>query len=675
MDTEAADASISPQYQCFRFVDLPRKVRNLVYHAVLSDLSYTHESAPCWGSGRTLDPEDARYLLTFSSAVAGVSHQLRHEFLTILHNSYTFQVKDVTSTRFLKLFSIVEPQYMIAMKRLIINVNVNCKSGYGIDMDIRLSADRRSFILKGQPRLDEPSEDRLNSLAEEMSAGSPSGLRDGTQLVSYAAGILRLSEESRIHLSDAGPRYHFSLMLPNKHQLVSNRLPFRFLDLPAETRHSVYDHYFELGGTNPELLTGGKCIWKTLNHIDHSDAAFFRDPLFRLSRYVRQEAQPMFLANNLFVFTFDNPYIPMARHYIPKFFKTLGWLRLKHITRVVVDFIAHEHDRRQHTASIVLWLSKDRSKMHIKKNCEFDLLTEKFIAIMAGLLSATRKNLKVTGRELVAMAGSLHQHYVQGGFLPPGSSDDVDSSSSSSSSSDDDDYQCPWHDVEIPITTHADYVAFHKEMFPRHFTTLPNRLRDRIYKLVLSSDTPTDSPLQRSQSALPLSVMSQLTPQPAITATNRQVRAESLEIYYASNVFRLSQQQIIATRGRPLFQPSDKRFTYLTRLVTDLRAFERRGDYRVSCVARPKVLLELSGDRHSVRVGFSRRLDPISRSVMCKKIKGVARGSTAQLSGNGLLDVVRKVVELSWDLELVVEAELNEAWWWWDIGTRRERAA
>jgi len=60
---------------------------------------------------------------------------------------------------------------------------------------------------------------------------------------------------------------------------------------------------------------------------------------------------------------------------------------------------------------------------------------------------------------------------------------------------------------------------------------------------------------------------------------------------------------------------------------------------------------------------------------MCKKIKGVARGSTAQLSGNGLLDVVRKVVELSWDLELVVEAELNEAWWWWDIGTRRERAA
>jgi len=169
--------------------------------------------------------------------------------------------------------------------------------------------------------------------------------------------------------------------------------------------------------------------------------------------------------------------------------------------------------------------------------------------------------------------------------------------------------------------------------------------------------------------------MSQLTPQPAITATNRQVRAESLQIYYASNAFRLSQQQIIALRGRPLFQPSDKRFTYLTRLVTDLRAFERRGDYRVSCVPHLEILVELSGDRHSVRVGFSRRLDPISRSVMCKKMKGIVRGNTAQLSGNGLLNDVRKVVELSWDLELVVEAELNEAWWWWDIGTRRERAA
>ena len=62
---------------------------------------------------------------------------------------------------------------------------------------------------------------------------------------------------------------------------------------------------------------------------------------------------------------------------------------------------------------------------------------------------------------------------------------------------------------------------------PSRLTSLPAELRNRIYRLALINDKP-------------LNITSKKTNQePALLATNRQIRAEALKIYYAENIFLL----------------------------------------------------------------------------------------------------------------------------------------
>jgi len=176
-----------------------------------------------------------------------------------------------------------------------------------VDIEIHLSADRRSFIVKGWPRFDDASEDRLNALAVDAFKQHVQELLNGTQLALFANRVLSLSEEGKIQLSEALTCPPFSLMLPNEHLSSTSCMPFRFMNLPVELRGYIYQYYFDLPQdvTTPEELSENDSFFQDMHYVDDS-YLLMPHSFFRVSRQIRQETLPLFLAKSLFLFDLDN---------------------------------------------------------------------------------------------------------------------------------------------------------------------------------------------------------------------------------------------------------------------------------------------------------------------------------------------------------------------------------
>jgi len=178
-----------------------------------------------------------------------------------------------------------------------------------------------------------------------------------------------------------------------------------------------------------------------------------------------------------------------------------------------------------------------------------------------------------------------------------------------------------------------------------------------------------------SQDATLLNLFTNGIPEPENTTISRLIRAEMLEIVYTHCVFRIPQTHIMALRSLSLPEPRHKRNDSLKRIVADFRAFEAHGTDRLCCVPAPEMLMELSDDRQDVRVSFTRRLSPGTVELVREVIEGTIRTSSVKMSGSDFINVVRKVSEVSLDVDLLVEPGCLEAWWWMDSIRTREQPA